>query len=176
MCTHRLWRAVGIVVLLVVTAFLLAKSVVKTGLGRRISLRAVTLFGRSTLGLAYSVFLTDALIAPAFPSNTSRAGVLTCSIVTTPALAELALVHDRMPLILPLDRWDDWLGYDASAPVERIPNSLTAAMKFGLSVGTCGRKNNPECSPVNSSVGLMVTPLAWAQAMFWSPFSPEGES
>ena len=63
-------------VLLVVIAFLVARSVVKSGLGRRISLRAVSLFGRSTLGLAYSVFLTDALIAPAFPSNTARSGVL----------------------------------------------------------------------------------------------------
>jgi DASS family divalent anion:Na+ symporter len=63
-------------VLLVVTAFLVARSVVKCGLGRRISLRAVSLFGRSTLGLSYSIFLTDALIAPAFPSNTARSGVL----------------------------------------------------------------------------------------------------
>jgi DASS family divalent anion:Na+ symporter len=63
-------------VLLVITAFLVARSVVKSGLGRRIALRAVSLFGRSTLGLSYSVFFTDALIAPAFPSNTARAGVL----------------------------------------------------------------------------------------------------
>ena len=63
-------------VLLVVTAFLVAKSVVKCGLGRRIALHAVAAFGRSTLGLAYAIFATDALIAPAFPSNTSRAGVL----------------------------------------------------------------------------------------------------
>jgi divalent anion:Na+ symporter, DASS family len=63
-------------VLLVVTAFLVARSVVKSGLGRRISLRAVSLFGRSTLGLSYSIFVTDALIAPAFPSNTARSGVL----------------------------------------------------------------------------------------------------
>ncbi len=63
-------------VLLVVVAFLVARSVVKSGLGRRISLRVVSAFGRSTLGLAYSIFLTDALIAPAFPSNTARGGVL----------------------------------------------------------------------------------------------------
>jgi divalent anion:Na+ symporter, DASS family len=63
-------------VLLVVVAFLVANAVVKSGLGRRISLLVVSLFGRSTLGLAYSIFLTDALIAPAFPSNTARAGVL----------------------------------------------------------------------------------------------------
>ena len=63
-------------VLLVVVAFLVANAVVKSGLGRRISLLVVSAFGRSTLGLGYSIFLTDALIAPAFPSNTSRGGVL----------------------------------------------------------------------------------------------------
>ena len=36
----------------------------------------VSKFGRTTLGLGYSIFLTDALIAPAFPSNTARGGVL----------------------------------------------------------------------------------------------------
>ena len=61
-------------VLLVVVAFLVANAVVKSGLGRRISLLVVSAFGRSTLGLGYSIFLTDALIAPAFPSNTARGG------------------------------------------------------------------------------------------------------
>jgi divalent anion:Na+ symporter, DASS family len=63
-------------VLLVVVAFLVANAVVKSGLGRRISLLVVSAFGRSTLGLGYSVFVTDAMIAPAFPSNTARGGVL----------------------------------------------------------------------------------------------------
>lgn len=63
-------------VLLVVIAFLVAQAVVKSGLGNRISLFMVSLFGRSSLGLAYSIVLTDAAIAPAFPSNTARGGVL----------------------------------------------------------------------------------------------------
>jgi divalent anion:Na+ symporter, DASS family len=63
-------------VLLVVIAFIVASSVVKSGLGQRISLIVVSAFGRSTLGLGYSIFLTDAVIAPAFPSNTARGGVL----------------------------------------------------------------------------------------------------
>jgi divalent anion:Na+ symporter, DASS family len=63
-------------VLLVVVAFLVARGVVKSGLGRRLSYMVVAVFGRSTLGLAYSVFFTDAVIAPAFPSNTARGGVL----------------------------------------------------------------------------------------------------
>jgi DASS family divalent anion:Na+ symporter len=36
----------------------------------------VSLFGRSALGLSYSIFLVDSLIAPAFPSNTARSGVI----------------------------------------------------------------------------------------------------
>ena len=63
-------------VLLVVVAFIVASGVMKSGLGRRISLVVVSAFGRSTLGLGYSIFVTDALIAPAFPSNTARSGVL----------------------------------------------------------------------------------------------------
>jgi DASS family divalent anion:Na+ symporter len=63
-------------VLLVVVAFIVAQAVVKSGLGRRISLLMVSRFGGSPLGLAYSIVLTDAAIAPAFPSNTARGGVL----------------------------------------------------------------------------------------------------
>jgi DASS family divalent anion:Na+ symporter len=63
-------------VLLVVIAFVVAQAVVKSGLGRRVSLLMVSRFGGSPLGLAYSIVLTDAAIAPAFPSNTARGGVL----------------------------------------------------------------------------------------------------
>jgi DASS family divalent anion:Na+ symporter len=45
-------------------------------LGRRISYIGVSSFGSSALGLGYCIFLTDAMIAPAFPSNTARGGVL----------------------------------------------------------------------------------------------------
>lgn len=63
-------------ILLIVIAFLVARAVVKCGLGARLGNLAVTIFGRSTLGLGYSVFLVDGVIAPAFPSNTARSGVL----------------------------------------------------------------------------------------------------
>src|SRR6188472_2703506 len=63
-------------VLLVVIAFVVAQAVVKSGLGRRVSLLMVSRFGGSPLGVAYSIVLTVAVIAPAFPSNTARGGVL----------------------------------------------------------------------------------------------------
>jgi divalent anion:Na+ symporter, DASS family len=63
-------------ILLIVVAFLVAHAVVKCGLGQRLGYYAISLFGRSTLGLSYSIFVVDAIIAPAFPSNTARSGVL----------------------------------------------------------------------------------------------------
>ena len=63
-------------ILLIVIAFLVARAVVKSGLGQRVGHAVVGLFGGSTLGLVYSIFVVDAVIAPAFPSNTARSGVL----------------------------------------------------------------------------------------------------
>ncbi len=33
----------------------------------------------------------------------------TCTVVTSPAVGPLQEIHDRMPLVLPRDRWADWL-------------------------------------------------------------------
>ena len=63
-------------ILLIVVAFLVARAVVLCGLGQRIGHAVVSVFGRSTLGLVYSVFVVDGVIAPAFPSNTARSGVI----------------------------------------------------------------------------------------------------
>lgn len=63
-------------ILLIVVAFLVGRGVVNSGLGARIGYLLVRAFGKSSLGLAYSMVATDALIAPAFPSNTARSGVL----------------------------------------------------------------------------------------------------
>ncbi|MBB5871774.1 putative SOS response-associated peptidase YedK [Allocatelliglobosispora scoriae] len=35
--------------------------------------------------------------------------LITCSIITMPALGPLTRVHDRMPLMLAPDRWEEWL-------------------------------------------------------------------
>lgn len=35
--------------------------------------------------------------------------LLTCTVITIPAVGDLAEIHDRMPFVLPRDRWDAWL-------------------------------------------------------------------
>jgi DASS family divalent anion:Na+ symporter len=63
-------------ILLIVAAFLVASAVIKSGLGTRVAYHIIKRIGKSTLGLSYSMAITDAIIAPAFPSNTARSGVL----------------------------------------------------------------------------------------------------
>ncbi|GAA0541036.1 SOS response-associated peptidase [Paractinoplanes ferrugineus] len=46
----------------------------------------------------------------------------TCSVLTTAARGGLERVHDRMPLILPPDRWAEWLTGD---PVEELLHPMT---------------------------------------------------
>ena len=81
-------------ILLIVLAFLVAGAVVKCGLGARAGHWIVSRFGRSTLGLSYSIFLLDGVIAPAFPSNTARSGVL---YPLTLSLAHAAGAHADRP-------------------------------------------------------------------------------
>ena len=65
-------------ILLIVAAFLVARAVVKSGLGHRIAWFIIARFGHSTLGLGYSLMVADLCIAPAFPSNT-------CLLYTSPS-------------------------------------------------------------------------------------------
>ncbi|MDH4049362.1 MAG: anion permease [Gammaproteobacteria bacterium] len=82
-------------ILLIVVAFLVGKGVVNSGLGMRIACLLVRAFGRTSLGLAYSMVATDAIIAPAFPSSTARSGVL-FRIVESLALSGSSSPHDAM--------------------------------------------------------------------------------
>lgn len=59
---------------LIVMAFFISRGFIKTGLGSRIAYQFVKRFGKSTLGLCYSILFCDLVIAPATPSNTARAG------------------------------------------------------------------------------------------------------
>ena len=63
-------------ILLIIVAFLIARGVIKSGLGKRIAFLIIKRFGTSSLKLGYSVVAADMFISPAFPSNTARSGVL----------------------------------------------------------------------------------------------------
>ncbi|MFC6253730.1 anion permease [Secundilactobacillus hailunensis] len=72
---------------LIVMAFFISRGFIKTGLGRRIAFNFVRLFGKRTLGLAYSLIGVDLVLAPATPSNTARAGGIMYPIIQSLAQA-----------------------------------------------------------------------------------------
>ena len=62
------------VIWLIVIAFFISRGFIKTGLGARIAYLFMSVFGKKSLGLAYSMIATDLVLAPAIPSNTARSG------------------------------------------------------------------------------------------------------
>ncbi len=66
---------------LIVIAFFISRGFIKTGLGTRVAYFFVMKFGKKTLGLSYSLLLSDLLLAPAMPSNTARAGGIVLPII-----------------------------------------------------------------------------------------------
>ena len=81
---------------LVVAAFLIAGVVVRTGFGRRLALMLVSRFGKSILGLGYSLCGAEFLLGPVVPSNTARGGGILAPIMRS--LAEALDSHpDQQP-------------------------------------------------------------------------------
>ena len=78
----------------------------KTGLGKRVATIFVKWFGKSTLGLAYGLAAAEALLAPAMPSTTARAGG-----IFMPIINSLSRTAGSMP--------------GASCSLPRLPNLVS---------------------------------------------------
>jgi putative SOS response-associated peptidase YedK len=61
---------------------------------------------------------------------------LTFSVVTTAAIGDLALVHDRMPLLLPWQRWAGWLAGGGDA--EELLNAPSDEFLAGIEIRPVG--------------------------------------
>ena len=77
---------------LIVSAFLFARCLNKTGLGRRIAFVFIAMFGHKTLGLGYALGLADLVLAPGIPSGTARTGG-----VLFPVVRSLCSAYDSEP-------------------------------------------------------------------------------
>lgn len=62
------------VVWLLVFAFLIARGIIKTGLGKRIAYYFISKLGKTTLGLSYGLVFAEFFLAPIIPSVTARGG------------------------------------------------------------------------------------------------------
>lgn len=156
-------------VLLVVIAFIVAQAVVKSGLGRRISLFMVSRFGKSSLGLAYSIVLTDAAIAPAFPSNTARGGVLYPIVLS---VAQGSGSHPHDPEKRRLGGYLMFCGMASLAVSSALwmtatsanPIAIQIAKEYGIDVGF-GRWLLVACVPALAA----IIALPWLVARMFPP-------
>ncbi|GGL01614.1 SOS response-associated peptidase [Mangrovihabitans endophyticus] len=84
--------------------------------------------------------------------TTWRGEMLTCSVITTAALGGLTRVHDRMPLILPRDRWASWLsgGGDPAEVLRPLPVPELDAIEV--------RAVRPDVGNVRNNGPHLVTP------------------
>ena len=134
-------------ILLIVMAFLVARAVVTCGLSQRLGHLVVSWFGRSTLGLSYSIFLVDGVIAPAFPSNTARAGVL------YPLVAGLAGAGGASPDKPDRRRLGGYLMFSGMVSI-----SLSSTLWFTAMAG------NPLGAALARNAGVEITFGSWLVA------------
>lgn len=59
---------------LIGVSMMISVSLNKTGLGNRIGYYFISLFGKKTIGIAYSLTIAEIMLAPVTPSNTARGG------------------------------------------------------------------------------------------------------
>ena len=59
---------------LIGVAIMISRGVIKTGLGTRIGYLFIAAWGKKTIGIAYSLALSELILAPVTPSNTARGG------------------------------------------------------------------------------------------------------
>jgi divalent anion:Na+ symporter, DASS family len=132
---------------LIVLAFLIARAVIKTGLGTRIAYLFVRALGKKTLGLAYGLAATDLVIAPATPSNTARAGG-----IVFPVARSLAAAYDSEP-----DDGAEKIGSFLMASAFQV-NAVTSAMFLTAMAA------NPLVVELAGIEGIDITWGQWALA------------
>lgn len=133
---------------LILTAFLLARGFIKTGLGARIAYYFVLNMGKSTLGLAYGLISTEFLLAPFTPSNTARGAGIIYPIVT--ALAEEYKSTPKQGTERKLGSYLMKLAYQA--------NVVTSAMFLTATAG------NPLIVSLAAKLGVELNWTSWALA------------
>lgn len=91
----------------IVTVFFIARAFIKTGLSQRIAFHIVKLFGGSSLGLGYSMVISNLALGPLIPSCSARIGGIVYPIIksisetlgSTPAKGTARLIGSFMTML-----------------------------------------------------------------------------
>ncbi len=129
---------------LVVAAFMIARALINTGLARRIALMFVRWFGKSTLGVSYSLALSDVVLASIIPSNGARSGG-----VVLPILRSICELYGSKP-----GPTSALLGTFLFLTVYQSI-CISAAMFF------TGQASNPLAAGIATQMGYPITWTSW---------------
>ena len=129
---------------LVLTAFLISRALLNTGLARRIALLFVRGFGTTSVGITYALAATDAVLATIIPSNGARSGG-----VTLPIARSIAELYGSQP-----------------GPTSKLLGGyLIVAVYQSVCVGAAmfftGQASNPIAAQIAGQNGFPITWGSW---------------
>jgi DASS family divalent anion:Na+ symporter len=132
---------------LVMAAFFISRALINTGLARRIALFFVRAFGKSSLGVTYSLALSDCVLAGMIPSNGARSGGIILPIARS--IAEL-------------------YGSKPGATAGLLGTFLIAAVYQSICVTSAmfytGQASNPLAAKIAAGYHYDVTWASWLKA------------
>jgi DASS family divalent anion:Na+ symporter len=132
---------------LVMSAFFLSRALINTGLARRIALTFVRWFGKTSLGVCYSLGLSDFVLAGMIPANGARAGG-----VIRPIGKAIAEIYGSTP----------------GPTANKLGSYLYTAVYQSVCVSTAmfytGQASNPLAARFAAGYGYTVTWASWFAA------------
>jgi DASS family divalent anion:Na+ symporter len=132
---------------LVIVAFLISSALIRTGMARRIALVFVRQFGQTSLGVAYALGFSDAMMAGMIPSSAARCGGVTLPIIR--AIAELYGSHP---------------GDTAALLGSFLMTGVYQAVVIGCAMFLTGQASNPLAANIAAQNGYPITWASWLQA------------
>jgi len=141
------------VIWLIGISFFIARGFIKTGLGSRIAYIFIKFFGKSPLGLAYSLGAADLILAPAIPSNTARGGG-----IIYPIMKSMSMSLGSMP--------------DKPETHRKVGAYLTLNSYYMNLIGSAmfltGTASNPMAQKFAAGMGIHFSWMSW----FWAAIVP----
>eukprot|EP00210_Caulerpa_lentillifera_P004147 g3953.t1 len=152
------------VIWLIVVSFFFAKGFEITGLGERVALHFVKMFGKDSLGLSYGLNAAEAIITPAMPSTTARAGGIFVPVMKSISESSGSHPGDKSRLKLGAFLAHSQFQTSSHSSALFITGAAQNLLCIKLASDTIGAINYPfvtwligACVP--AAIGFLLTPL-----------------
>jgi DASS family divalent anion:Na+ symporter len=132
---------------LVLVAFFISRALIQTGLARRIALIFVRAFGKSSLGVAYSLAASDMVLAGMIPSNGARSGG-----VVLPIARSISELYGSLP------------GETAGKLGSFLMIGVYQAVCITSAMFMTGQVSNFLARDMAMQAGYELTPFSWIRA------------